>query len=143
MFSSLAPQTKSHPARRRMLRASLPLLLAALGCHSAQSVAPLQPAQPAQPAEPVAQAQAAQMHDTSALKPPPGARVAIVEFDDLECPACAHANPILKAAAAKYNIPWIRHDFLIPAHVWSRNAAIRARWFDTQSPKLGDEYRDE
>src|SRR5580704_11352834 len=85
----------------------------------------------------------ARSQDAAALKPPPGARVAIVEFDDLQCPSCAHANPILKAAAAQYNIPWIRHDFLIPSHIWSRNAAIRARWFDTQSKALGDEYRDE
>jgi protein-disulfide isomerase len=81
--------------------------------------------------------------DASALKPPAGSRVAIVEFDDLECPACAHANPQLKAAAAQYKIPWIRHDFLIPAHRWSRQAAIKARWFDTKSKALGDEYRDE
>lgn len=99
----------------------------------------------AQPVEAAGQAgdAAAQPRDTSVLHPPAGARVAIVEFDDLECPACAHANPILKAAAAKYGIPWIRHDFLIPSHTWSRNAAIRARWFDTQSKSLGDEYRDE
>jgi protein-disulfide isomerase len=81
--------------------------------------------------------------NASALKPPPGAHIAIVEFDDLECPSCAHANPILKAAAAQYKIPWIRHDFLIPGHLWSANAAVYARWFDTKSKALGDEYRDE
>ena len=69
--------------------------------------------------------------------------MAIVEFDDLECPACAVANPILKAAAAQYKIPWIRHDFLIPYHNWSRIAAINARWFDLKSKALGDEYRDQ
>ena len=90
-----------------------------------------------------AQAQETQPRDTSALKPPAGARVAIVEFDDLECPACAHANPILKGAAEKYKIPWVRHDFIIPTHIWSRNAAIYARWFDTKSQALGDEYRDQ
>jgi protein-disulfide isomerase len=84
-----------------------------------------------------------EVKDTSALHPPAGARVAIVEFDDLECPACAAANPVLKSAAAKYQIPWIRHDFLIPSHVWSANAAVKARWFDTKSKALGDEYRDE
>ena len=68
--------------------------------------------------------------------------MAIVEFADLECPACARANPVLQDAVAKYKIPWIRHDFLIPSHIWSRNAAIKARWFDRQSRALGDEYRD-
>src|SRR5689334_17163620 len=37
--------------------------------------------------------------DTSALKPPPGQSVAIVEFLDLQCPDCANANPLLKEAA--------------------------------------------
>lgn len=81
--------------------------------------------------------------DASALHPPAGARVAIVEFDDLECPACAHANPILMAAVKQYKIPWVRHDFLIPYHQWSRNAAIYARWFDEQRKGLGDDYRNE
>lgn len=81
--------------------------------------------------------------DASVLKPPPGARVAIVEFDDLECPTCAHFNPLLRRAAANYKIPWVRHDFLIPYHNWSRDAAVKARWFDMKSKALGDEYRDE
>jgi protein-disulfide isomerase len=81
--------------------------------------------------------------DTSALKPPSGARVAIVEFDDLQCPLCAHVNPLLKQAAANYKIPWVRHDFLIPYHNWSRDAAAKARWFDVKSRALGDEYRDQ
>ena len=78
----------------------------------------------------------------AALKPPPGARVAIIEFDDLECPACAEANPILMEAAAKYKVPWIRHDFLIPAHPWSPAAAVYARWFDAKSKELGSAYRN-
>ncbi len=83
-----------------------------------------------------------QVHDPSALKPPAGARVAIVEFEDLECPDCARANPLLKEAAANYKIPWVRHDFPLPFHAWSMQAAVNARWFDTKSKKLGDEYRD-
>ena len=81
-----------------------------------------------------------QVHDTSALHPPPGARVAIVEFMDMECPVCATTNPILETAAAKYKIPLVRHDFLIPYHAWSPIAAVNARWFDTKSKALGDEY---
>ena len=83
-----------------------------------------------------------QVHDPTALKPPPGARVAIVEFEDMECPDCANANPLLKEAAAKYDIPWVRHDFPLPFHTWSFQAAVNARWFDTKSKKLGDDYRD-
>lgn len=77
-----------------------------------------------------------------ALKPPPGAKVAIVEFDDMECPACAAANPVLMQAVAKYKIPWIRHSFLIPGHPWSPNAAVYARWFDSKSKQIGSEYRN-
>jgi protein-disulfide isomerase len=83
------------------------------------------------------------VHDTSALKPPPGARVAIVEFADMECPDCARANPLVKEAAAHYKIPLLRHDFPLPFHNWSTQAAINARWFDTKGKKIGGEYRDE
>jgi protein-disulfide isomerase len=83
-----------------------------------------------------------QVHDPDALKPPAGAHVAIVEFEDLECPDCANANPLLMEAAAKYGIPWVRHDFPLPFHNWSFQAAVYARWFDLRSKKLGDDYRD-
>jgi protein-disulfide isomerase len=78
----------------------------------------------------------------SVLKPPPGAHVALFEFADMECPMCGRQNPVLKDAAAKYHVPWIRHDFPLQMHVWSFQAAVNARWFDTQSKKLGDDYRD-
>jgi protein-disulfide isomerase len=64
-----------------------------------------------------------QVHDPSALRPPAGARVAIVEFEDMECPDCARANPVLKQVAATYHIPWVRHDFPLPFHAWSMNAS--------------------
>ncbi|MGH9606748.1 MAG: DsbA family protein [Terracidiphilus sp.] len=83
-----------------------------------------------------------QVHDPAALKPPPGAKVAIIEFYDLECPDCAAANPTLMAAEAKYHIPWIRHDFPLPFHPWSFQAAVYARWFDTKGKDLGNDYRD-
>jgi protein-disulfide isomerase len=84
---------------------------------------------------------AAQGNDTSALHPPAGARVAIVEFSDMQCPACAYANPTLARAAAKYKIPWVHHDLLIPGHNWSPLAAVYARWFDAKDKKLGEDYR--
>ena len=86
-----------------------------------------------------------QVHDSSPLHPPAGAKVAIVEFDDMECPDCANANPLLREATEKYHIPWIRHDFPLPFHNWSFQAAVNARWFDTKdtkTQKIGNEYRD-
>jgi protein-disulfide isomerase len=78
----------------------------------------------------------------AALKPPPGSHVALFEFADLQCPKCAQENPLLKDAAAKYRIPWLRHDFLIPYHNWSTQAAVNARWFDAQPAHSGNDYRD-
>lgn len=77
-----------------------------------------------------------------ALKPPPGVKVAIVEFDDMQCPLCGAWNPILMQAAAQYHVAWVRHDFLIPNHPLSPQEAVNARWFDSKSPKLGADYRN-
>jgi len=88
------------------------------------------------------QSQTTVVHNAKALRPPAGARVAIVEFEDLECPDCARANPVLKEAAEKYHIPWVRHDFPLPFHTWSFQGAVDARWFDTKSKRLGDDFRD-
>ncbi len=80
--------------------------------------------------------------DTSVLKPPAGAKVAIYEFEDLECPACARAYPLVHAAAARYKIPLERHDYPWFFHVWSMDAAITARYIqDKISPQLADEFR--
>jgi len=80
--------------------------------------------------------------DTSALKPPPGQSVAIVEFVDLQCPDCANANPLLKEAAKTYNIPIVRYDFPLPKHNWSYDAAVIAKYFDSKSKTLGAGWRD-
>jgi protein-disulfide isomerase len=79
--------------------------------------------------------------DTSALHPPAGSHMALVLFEDLECPACARAEPLLEQASRAYNLPIVRHDFTIPNHVWSKEAHIMARYFDTVSPQLGEEFR--
>jgi protein-disulfide isomerase len=82
------------------------------------------------------------VHNAKALRPPAGTKVAIYEFADMQCPDCARANPLLKEASEKYHIPWLRHDFPLPMHNWSFDAAVAARWFDTKSKKLGDDFRD-
>lgn len=77
-----------------------------------------------------------------ALRPPAGVQVAIVMFDDLECPDCRQAIPILEESARKNNVPLILHDFPLPSHEWSFAAAVNARYFDSQSKDLGNRYRD-
>jgi protein-disulfide isomerase len=88
--------------------------------------------------------QVTHFHDTSMLVPPAGAKVAILEWEDLECPACAHAFPFVHMAIDHYHIPLVRHDFLIPGHIWSKEGAIYARYLqDKVSPDLATEYRRE
>ncbi len=80
--------------------------------------------------------------DTSMLKPPPGANLAIIEWEDLECYACAQASPIVRAAMEQYKIPRVHHDYLIQGHAWSRMAAIEARYLeDRVSPKSAEDFR--
>jgi len=88
-------------------------------------------------------AQSGPYRDTSMLRAPAGVPVAIYEFEDLECPACAHAFPIVHAAVEKYKIPLIRRDFpLGGAHIWSFDAAVIARYIqDKISPQAAEEYR--
>jgi protein-disulfide isomerase len=71
--------------------------------------------------------------DTSALRPPKGASVALVAFEDLQCPDCADAEALLIEASTKYNVPLVRRDFPLPSHNWSFEAHVMARYFDTQN----------
>jgi len=91
--------------------------------------------------------QPAHFTDTSMLKPPPGVKIAVLEWEDLECPACAHAFPIVHASLKDYaakgiNIPLVRRDFQIPGHIWSHQASLYARYLqDKISPDLATDYR--
>jgi protein-disulfide isomerase len=76
------------------------------------------------------------------LRPPKGAQVAIVVFEDLECPMCRRTAPLVEQASKTYKIPVVRHDFPLPMHPWSYQAAVFARYFDTHSKAVGNEFRD-
>ena len=78
-----------------------------------------------------------------ALKPPKGATVALVVFEDLQCPDCRRAAPLVAEAGRTYKIPVVRHDYPLPFHSWSFDAAVMARYFDTHASKqVGNEFRD-
>src|SRR6478672_4053340 len=79
--------------------------------------------------------------DGSSFKPPAGDRVAIVMFEDLECGSCAAAYPQVWEAAKTHNVRVLLHDFPLNNHPWSFEAAVYARYFDTKSEKLGDDFR--
>lgn len=76
------------------------------------------------------------------LRPPKGSQIAIVVFEDLQCPQCRRDAPIVEQAAKTYKIPLVRHDFPLPMHNWSYEAAVMARYFDSQSKQLGIDFRD-
>ena len=76
------------------------------------------------------------------LRPPKGVKVAIVVFEDLQCPDCGRAAPLLLEASRTYKIPQVRYDFPLQMHPWARAAAIYAKFFDTKSKQVGDDFRD-
>ena len=98
----------------------------------------------AQSTVPPNSSQATPFKDTSLLKPPAGAKVAVIEYEDLECPACAHAFPIVHDAVKHYHLPMLEYDFQIPNHMWSHEAAIFSHYLKAKvSPELAEEYRRE
>ncbi|MGZ4860334.1 MAG: DsbA family protein [Candidatus Angelobacter sp.] len=79
--------------------------------------------------------------DASLLKPPPGAKVAIVMFEDLQCPDCSRAYPMVLEAANTHKIPLVLHDFPLPMHNWAFEGAVWARYFDKISIDTGSAFR--
>jgi protein-disulfide isomerase len=77
-----------------------------------------------------------------ALRPPAGSKVAIIVFEDLECPDCARAAPLVQEVSKSEKVPIVRHDFPLPMHPWAFDAAVFGRYFDTKSKKLGDGWRE-
>ncbi|MGD0213790.1 MAG: thioredoxin domain-containing protein [Terriglobales bacterium] len=77
-----------------------------------------------------------------ALRPPKGSPLAIVVFEDLQCPQCGRVAPQLVSASRTYKIPLVQHDFPLPLHNWSFDAAVLARYFDTHASKdIGNDFR--
>jgi len=80
--------------------------------------------------------------DPALLRPPKGSPVALIVFEDLQCPKCRTDSALEEQAAKAHKIPLVRHDFPLPMHNWSYNAAVIARYFDTHSKELGNEFRN-
>jgi len=84
------------------------------------------------------------LKNVSLLRPPTGSKVAIVVFEDLACPACAHAHPIEAEAAAKAHVPLMRYDFPFEQHIWTFQGAVCARYIQNKiNPALADQYRSD
>ncbi len=81
--------------------------------------------------------------DGSILKPPAGAPVALIVFEDLECPSCAQAAPLLEKAAETYKVPLVIHDVPLRIHPWANDAAVMARYLEQKYGRaVSDQFRD-
>ena len=88
------------------------------------------------------QAPTGPLHNLATLKPPPGAKVALVVFEDLGCPHCAAAHPVELQVSTQDHIPIVRYDTPIRAHVWTFQGAVNARYIQEKiSPQLAEAYR--
>ena len=77
-----------------------------------------------------------------ALRPPKGAQVAHRGFRRPAVSTCGLKAPLLVQASKTYKIPLVQHDFPLPMHNWSFDAAVMARYFDTHSKDIGNEFRE-
>jgi hypothetical protein len=48
---------------------------------------------------------------------------------------------LLQEASRVYKIPLVQYDFPLPQHNWSFDVAVIARYFDTHSKELGNQFR--
>jgi hypothetical protein len=79
--------------------------------------------------------------DGSQLKPPPGARAG---HCDVWGPGVSWLRPRLSGgweAAKKHNIPVVLHDFPLATASLVIRRSVFARYFDSKSEKLGDDFR--
>ncbi len=79
-----------------------------------------------------------------AIEGNPQSLVRVVIFEDLQCSDCAKFRVMLDSTLlTRYGkqAAFEHRDFPLAQHTWSRRAAIAARYFDAQNPKLGVEFR--
>lgn len=74
----------------------------------------------------------------SILRPPAGSKIAVVVFEDLECPQCSRVQPLVDEAKKEYKIPAVVYDFPLPQHQWSMEAAVMAHYFRSKSTKTNN-----
>ncbi len=88
------------------------------------------------------QAPTGQLQNLAILKPPAGAKVAIVVFEDLGCPHCAAAHPVELEVAQRYHVPLVRYDSPIRSHIWTFQGAVDARYIQQKYGQQASEaYR--
>jgi protein-disulfide isomerase len=74
----------------------------------------------------------------------PSSAVRVVVFEDLQCSDCALFRAMLDAhLLPKYGaqVAFEHRDFPLPKHVWARDAAIAARYFEQRKPAFAVDFR--
>lgn len=74
----------------------------------------------------------------------PKALVRVVIYEDLQCPDCHDFRKMLdEVLLPKYQgrVAFEHRDFPLAKHAWARPAAVTARYFEKQNPKLAIEFR--
>ena len=72
------------------------------------------------------------------------ATVRVLVYEDLECSDCALFRAMMdQKLLAKYGtqVAFEHRDFPLTKHKWSKLAAVAARHFERENPKLGVEFR--
>ncbi len=80
----------------------------------------------------------------AAIEGNPQSRVRVIVFEDLEDAKSAQLRLLLDTKilpAFGAQVAFERCDLPSPLHKWARRAAMAARYFDQQNPKLGLEFR--
>lgn len=71
--------------------------------------------------------------------------VRVIIYQDLECPDCAQWHGVFERQIIPEfggRVGFEFRDFPLPQHLWSFNAAVLARYFDTRQVKIGLAWRD-
>ena len=80
--------------------------------------------------------------DTSMLKPPAGAKVAIIDLRGPGVPCLRTRVPHRASGGGPLQYPACAPGLPLQGHIWSFDAAVWARYLqDKVSPKTADEYR--
>ncbi len=84
----------------------------------------------------------AQTSFTAKAKGPDSAQVRIVGFSDFQCPACAHASPVIDALLEKYpgKVQYVFKHFPLRMHAWAPVAHQAAECASVQG-KFWDYYK--
>ena len=77
-----------------------------------------------------------------ALRPPKGTQLRSSFSKTCSVRNADRTAPLLVQASRTYKIPLVQHDFPLPMHNWSFDAAVLARYFDTHSKEIGNAFRD-